>query len=387
MTKNQIRLITLSSFLSYLMFLVSCSSKKSIDIEYNGHIYVKTILNNSVIGSFVYDTGAPEMIIDNSFKNSNNLVFKKEEYTKMNGIGNETKTVKVIYDTISYNIGDRMNLSSKTFLLDLKSILGQKVDGILGFKSFENRIHKIDYVNKKILFSKNHKNHEVVKMYFEDDKIFLPINYTIENKEYKGKFLLDLGSSVTILNSSNKISTDFGSEFEAIGGVGGKTKGRTIFIDEFKLGNLSVYSYPIDVSNDEKGALSSFKYDGILGNDILDDFDIIIDLKGKNFYLKPNVKNNKHKKYFYKSFSFIDRTNVDHSWLVSYIFINTDAYRKGLRLNDKIIAIDGVSVEKLNTLEFYKSLKIDQELELTIIRDGDSFNINFILDKFLDGEK
>ena len=119
----------------------------------------------------------------------------------------------------------------------------------------------------------------------------------------------------------------------------------------------------------------------------MDDFDIIIDLKGKNFYLKPNVKNNKHKKYFYKSFSFIDRTNVDHSWLVSYIFINTDAYRKGLRLNDKIIAIDGVSVEKLNTLEFYKSLKIDQELELTIIRDGDSFNINFILDKFLDGEK
>ena len=57
------------------MFLISCSSKKNIDIEYDGHIYIKTTLNDSVTGNFVYDTGAPEMIIDNSFKNKNKLVF------------------------------------------------------------------------------------------------------------------------------------------------------------------------------------------------------------------------------------------------------------------------------------------------------------------------
>ena len=385
MTNNLNRFIGLSSFIGYSMFLISCSSKKNIDIEYDGHIYIKTTLNDSVTGNFVYDTGAPEMIIDNSFKNKNKLVFIKEEDTRMNGIGNETKNVKVISDTINYKINSRKKKSKKTFLIDLKSILGQKADGILGFKTFENRAHKIDYINKKIFFTKSHKNYEVLKMILKDDKLYIPINYIVEKKEYNGNFILDLGSSVTILNSSNKIKIDYGSEFEAIGGVGGKTKGRTIFIDELKFGNLSIYKYPVDISSDKNGALSKNNYDGILGNDILDDFDIIIDLNEKILYLKPNIKNNKHKQYFYKSFSYVNRTNIDRSWLVSYIFINTDAYKKGLRLNDKIISINGTSVEQINHLEFYKNLKINQELELTINRDGKTFNINFVLDKFLDG--
>ena len=385
MTNNLNRFIALSSFIGYSMFLISCSSKKNIDIEYDGHIYIKTTLNDSVTGNFVYDTGAPEMIIDNSFKNKNKLVFIKEEDTRMNGIGNETKNVKVISDTINYKIDGRKKKSKKTFLIDLKSILGQKADGILGFKTFENRAHKIDYINKKIFFTKSHKNYEVLKMILKDDKLYIPINYIVEKKEYNGNFILDLGSSVTILNSSNKIKIDYGSEFEAIGGVGGKTKGRTIFIDELKFGNLSIYKYPVDISSDKNGALSKNNYDGILGNDILDDFDIIIDFNEKILYLKPNIKNNKHKQYFYKSFSYVNRTNIDRSWLVSYIFINTDAYKKGLRLNDKIISINGTSVEQINHLEFYKNLKINQELELTINRDGKTFNINFVLDKFLDG--
>ena len=384
MTNKKNSFIILSSLLSCSIFLVSCA-KKSINIEYNGHIYINTILNDSVTGNFVYDTGAPEMIIDNSFKNKNKLVFIKEEDTRMNGIGNETKNVKVISDTINYKIDGRKKKSKKTFLIDLKSILGQKADGILGFKTFENRAHKIDYINKKIFFTKSHKNYEVLKMILKDDKLYIPINYIVEKKEYNGNFILDLGSSVTILNSSNKIKIDYGSEFEAIGGVGGKTKGRTIFIDELKFGNLSIYKYPVDISSDKNGALSKNNYDGILGNDILDDFDIIIDLNEKILYLKPNIKNNKHKQYFYKSFSYVNRTNIDRSWLVSYIFINTDAYKKGLRLNDKIISINGTSVEQINHLEFYKNLKINQELELTINRDGKTFNINFVLDKFLDG--
>ena len=188
------------------------------------------------------------------------------------------------------------------------------------------------------------------------------------------------------MNSSNKIKIDYGSEFEAIGGVGGKTKGRTIFIDELKFGNLSIYKYPVDISSDKNGALSKNNYDGILGNDILDDFDLIIDIKKSKLFLKPNKKINKHKKFFYKSFSFIDNSKIDKSWLVSYIYLNTDAYKKGLRLNDKITAINNISVEKLDRIKYYKGLKLNQELELTIIRDDNSMKINIILNKFLDGE-
>ena len=57
-----------------------------------------------------------------------------------------------------------------------------------------------------------------------------------------------------------------------------------------------------------------------------------------------------------------------------------------MRLNDKITAINNISVEKLDRIKSYKGLKLNQELELTIIRDDNSMKINIILNKFLDGE-
>ena len=328
------------------MFLVSCA-KKSLQIEYNGHIYIKTKIEDTIYGNFIYDTGAKELILDTAFCKKNKLIFKTTQDTKIGGVGNSIQNAKIVLDTLTY---------------------------------------KIDFINKKISFFKNTKNYDSINLIFDGDKIYVPVTYTINEEEYIGKFILDLGSSVTVLNSSNKINTRNRGDFESIGGIGGKTAGKTIFINQFKLGNQSINNFPIDISNDSKGALSSSEYDGILGNDILDDFDLIIDIKKSKLFLKPNKKINKHKKFFYKSFSFIDNSKIDKSWLVSYIYLNTDAYKKGLRLNDKITAINNISVEKLDRIKYYKGLKLNQELELTIIRDDNSMKINIILNKFLDGE-
>lgn len=378
MTNNLYRFFALSSLIGYSMFLVSCA-KKSLQIEYNGHIYIKTKIEDSICGNFIYDTGAKELILDTAFCKKNKLIFKTTQDTKIGGVGNSIQNAKIVLDTLTYKIDKKTNFSNKTILLGLKNILGQNTDGILGVNSFKNRPHKIDFINKKISFFKNTKNYDSINLIFDGDKIYVPVTYTINEEEYIGKFILDLGSSVTVLNSSNKINTRNRGDFESIGGIGGKTAGKTIFINQFKLGNQSINNFPIDISNDSKGALSSSEYDGILGNDILDDFDLIIDIKKSKLFLKPNKKINKHKKFFYKSFSFIDNSKIDKSWLVSYIYLNTDAYKKGLRLNDKITAINNISVEKLDRIKYYKGLKLNQELELTIIRDDNSMKINIIL--------
>ena len=50
---------------------------------------------------------------------------------------------------------------------------------------------------------------------------------------------------------------------------------------------------------------------------------------------------------------------------------------------DEILEIDGVKVSKLKRVPFYKALKLNQELKLTLRRNGDTIKINVILDKFL----
>lgn len=386
MTNNKNRFILLGSLLSCSIFLVSCA-KKSINIEYNGHIYINTILNDSVIGNFIYDTGCKEVMIDTAFCKKNKLIFKTTQDKKISGVGNTIQNAKIVLDTLTYKVDKNTNFSNKTILIGLKNFLGQKTDGILGVNCFKNRPHKIDFINKKISFFKNTKNYDSINLIFDGDNIYVPVTYTINEEEYIGKFILDLGSSVTVLNSSTKINANSLGDYESIGGIGGKTTGKTVFVNQFNIGKQTIFNFPIDISNDTNGALSSSNNQGLIGNDILDDFDIIIDLKMSKLYLKPNKKNNKHKKEFYKSFSFIENNDNGKNWLVSYIYLNTDAYKQGLRLNDKIISINNVQVEKLDRLKFYKSLKLDQKLELSIIREEKPLKINLILHKFLDGNQ
>ena len=85
----------------------------------------------------------------------------------------------------------------------------------------------------------------------------------------------------------------------------------------------------------------------------------------------------------YKSFSYIDNAKIDGSWMVSYIYLDTDAYEKGLRLYDEILEIDGVKVSKLKRVSFYRSLKLNQELKLKLRRNEETLIINVILNKFL----
>lgn len=385
MVNKQISSITLSSFLSCSMFLFSCA-KKTIKIEYNGHVYIKTKIADTIYGNFIYDSGAKELILDSDFCKKNNLTFKVIQETKIGGVGNSIQNAKIVYDTLKYKIDEKTNFSNKTYLLDLRSILGQNTDGILGINSFNDKPHKIDFVNKKISFFEKNKKYDSINLIYNGDKIYVPVTYTINGKKKTGKFILDLGSSITVLNSTNIINSNSLGDYESIGGIGGKTTGKTIFINELNIGKQSIYNFPIDISNDTKGALSSSEYEGLLGNDILDDFDIVIDTKKSKLYLRPNKNNNKHKVFCYKSFSFIDNSKIDKSWLVSFIYLNTDSYAQGLRLNDKIISINDVKVEKLDGLKFYRGLKKNEKLELLIIRDEKPKKINFILNQFLDGD-
>lgn len=382
MTKRQINYFKTSSILSLSLFFTSCATK-SIPITYDGHIYLKTTINDSINGNFMYDTGVAEFCLDKTFVTKNKFQFDKKQNIEIVGVGNDTEITEIVNDKIYYKVDKKYNHSRQTFLIGLKDFMGQNIDGILGIKTFQNRPHKIDFINKKLTFTDKHENYDSIKFIYEGDKIYVPLHYTIDSQQYSGKFILDLGSSITVLNSTSGINTVNAANSIGIGGIGGETKGKTLIFDAIQLGNQLITDYVLDISENTVGALADVNYDGLLGTDILDDFDIIVDLEQKTLYLKPNKKFNHHKKMLYKSFSYIDNAKIDGSWMVSYIYLDTDAYEKGLRLYDEILEIDGVKVSKLKRVSFYRSLKLNQELKLKLRRNEETLIINVILNKFL----
>jgi hypothetical protein len=331
----------------------------------------------------MYDTGVSNLCLDTTFVTKNKLMFKNLKQTEISGVGNSIQQITIVNDKIYFKVDDKYNFSRETYLIGLKDFLGNRIDGILGVNSFSNRSHKIDFIKKKLTFTEKHNGYDSISFSFIDDKIYIPLDYTINEIQYTGKFLLDLGSPMTVLNSTNQIKLFKGADLITIGGVGGVTNRKTFFIDILKLGNYDIKNYPIDLSTDTSGALASTNFDGLIGTDILDDFDIIINLKNKILYIKPNRNFNNHQKFLYKSFYYIEKNTNEGNWLVGYIYLDTDAYKKGLRLNDEILEIDGVSVTDLDRVSFYKNLKLNQQINVKILRGQLVLNIRIILNRFL----
>lgn len=377
------------TWLILFLILTSCNSAK-INFVYDGHIYVKVnnINSQKINGNFIYDTGAPFFYLDSSFCVNSEIKFLYTKRSRIMGVGNEEKNINNVNDTILYQINELKNYSNNTSILNLKNILGKKVDGLLGVNSFYNKKHKINFTRNKITLTNKCKAFDQIKIEFKNNQILVPLEVKFSNdKIIKGNFVLDTGSSTTCITSNHKINSINIVHFKSIGGIGGESDGYTTFAKKLSIGNNNIINHPVEISKDSLGAFSENNYDGILGNDILDDFDVIVDLKNEYLYLKPNKKYNKHDPFLFKSFSYVDKTNIDDYWLVSYIYLNADAHKKGLQLNDKIVSINGVGIEKLDFLKFYRSLKLNQKLEFKIIRNDKTKKINFTLNKFLDGEK
>lgn len=375
-------------FCALLIIFYSCSSK-SMKFRYDGHIYIKVNFDDKIRGNFIYDTGAPMLVIDTLFYKKNPFRFKEIQFAEMGGVGNTMQTVKLVKDTIQYETKFGIEKSGYNILMDLKNILGKNIDGIAGVESFDKKPHKINYISKHISQVKKIKGFEKIIIEYDDYRIFVPISIQInDSTKVVGKFLLDLGSNTTTLvKNSMNINSVKKINYISRGGAGGESSGNTFYAEKLSIGKFIIKHFPIDMSKDTLGAMASNLYLGKIGNDLLDDFDVILDLPNKNLFLRPNKNFNKNPSFLFKGFSFIDRTDINQGWRVATIYEESDAYKSGLRINDQITSINDKSVYSMDKVKILQKLEPNQQLKIQILRDNEILFFNFILNTFLVNEK
>jgi len=384
--KNNLFLFIISSLL-----FVSCSKKiapdDAIPMQYKGHLYLDVKVNDKIHGILMFDTGWSGITLDSLFCEKNGIGYKAATKIKINGIGNQTKTVKLINDTINIKFSEKeLRFSTSTIILDLKSMIDNKIDGIAGIQTFAQKPYMIDYDSQKIIFMDSFKGYEPVNAQFENNNIYLPLSITLKNgKTIQGKFILDTGSDQTILNSNFFMSdgiynTTDKKKFFAKGGVGGDSNGYFIPIADANLGKFKLKKLIMTVSTDSLGALANPNYMGIIGNDLLDDFNIIFDHQREKIWVKPSKNFNKNKKRLFRNISFFD---TGEKWVVAGIVEDTEAYRKGIRMNDQILEINNVPVEKIDLDEFVGKLRANDRLRLKVKQANKEKEIEFKLNVFI----
>jgi predicted aspartyl protease len=365
----------------------------------NGFIIIDVVFQKIIPLRFILDTGAENTILlKREYADMVRLPYHKK--IKLLGsdmskdvhayVSNGASLQLVNAPTIRHNI----IVLAEDYLL-LEEYIGAKVDGIIGAEFFKGLLLKIDYSKRVITVSDPDKN--LVKKIKDFHAFPLEIfnykpylNCVAEiNSGYpvNTRLLIDTGAGLTALFHNN---TDSMMQLKGqivkgtLGkGLGGEIEGFSGKIHKLIIGDLYFNSMISSFQDLELSILESdkIKRNGLLGNILLDRFEVILDFKNAQLYLKPDKDYNRDFE-FDKSgmavFAFSEKLN---KYYVKYVVDSSPAYEADIRPGDIILKIGCLSYQWYTLQNITKKLsgKSGKKIKLKIKRGNEVLKKEVIL--------
>jgi hypothetical protein len=366
-------------------------------IEYSGHIYLFGQINDTLQGKFVFDTGADGLYFDSLFFEKSHFSKDKLVNANIGGAGNKRQQIKVYTDSVIFKVDTFSYSPEHTPIINLKSIIGKEADGIIGLDFVTDKVIEINYHKEFIKLASvnifSDSSFQKIPLTIVDNRLYLQSELIVnDNVKIRGKFLLDLGyPGIMSLTSPTAERLDLTKTIEnkaqyytTIAGVGGEGAGYDIRAKEITIGNFLLNKPIVEYSINNSGAMANESYLGIIGNGILERFDVIIDCKNKYLYLKPN------KSFSLPFFSvtsgllFTDRTDIYGGLYIRGIYFKSNAEKEGIKIGDIITHINGKSVAEINYKERLKIFKgIGQNVSFTIKRNSTTITRKIKIENYL----
>lgn len=336
--------------------------KKAIPFILDSHVYIQGVLADTIPVSLIYDTGADRLYIDKDYMDLSafgKLPFRKGK-AKMGGAGNDgVHTVPIIIDTIPLQMGNVVYKEHITPMINLREILGRHADGMIGNNALFDRPLLVNYTDGYILpldsiTASMLDGYTKLPAQFNDNRIDIECVLKIDSvQSVKGTFRLDLGcGSTIILTNAARKGLDLTGKPQAQCyysnmGVGGDGTDVNFRADSFKFLD-ELYNVVVSASCNTEGALSDRSHLGIIGNDILCHYDLIIDAPNNTLYARRNGNDdNSYQKSSSIQMGYIDRTDITDGWIVSSMYEGGIAQKAGFEIDDVILSINGRPVKEI----------------------------------------
>lgn len=326
--------------------------------------------------NFILDTGSGGISLDSATVDYFGLKGTPSNRT-IRGIGG-IRSVSFLYNHSLHLPGlaiDSLNFHINDYSI-LTAVYGEKIDGIIGYSVLSRYIVKINYDSSKLEFwSKG------LYKYPRGGYLLRPIINTIpvqqarvrDAKVINARFLYDMGAglnmmlSTDFLNDSsllNKKRKMYAKEAE---GLGGKVDMAMTVIKEVKLGPYKFKNVPIYVFNDTFNITSYPFLGGLIGNDLLRRFNVILNYDRRDIYLVPNSHYNDAFDYSYTG---IELYYIDGRIIIGDVAKGSPAEEAGLKEEDIVVA---VNKNFSQNLQQYKTAiqSTGDRLQLIIQRDGE----------------
>ncbi len=344
-------LLLLSSNVSAQEEFVSAQAKFITKFPFvqitGGIIILKAQLDNIKDSlNFVLDTGSGGISLDSSTVEEFKLVRVKSDRT-IRGIGG-MKTVDFTYKHSLVLPGlkvDDLDFHINNYDL-LTSVYGVRIDGIIGFTFLRKFIVKVDY-DKLMIEVYSPGMYKYPKGGFLMRPGFNALPYygaTVKDeKSVDGKFIFDTGAGLCFLLSQDFVDDSaFISKKRKIyatqaEGIGGKKTMNTTIVKEIHFGPYRFKKVPVYIFNDEFNATSYPLLGGLIGNDLLRRFNLIINYPEQVIHLKFNTHFNDPFDYSYTGLGIY---LVDGDIKVIDIIPGSPGDKAGFKPNDIVFALD-----------------------------------------------
>lgn len=336
---------------------------KAIPFILDSHVYIQGVLMDSIPVSLIYDTGADRLYMDKDYMDLSTfgkIPFRKGK-AKMGGAGNDgLQIIPIIIDTIPLRMGDVIHKEDITPIINLREILGRHTDGMIGNNAVFDKPLLVNYSDSYLL-SLDSLTPAMVEGYtklpahFNNNRIDIECELKIDSLQtVDGTFRLDLGcGSTIILTNAILKNLDLTGKTQAKCyysnmGFGGDGSDVSFRAESFKFLD-DIYNVVVSASYNTEGALADRPHVGIIGNDILCHYDLIIDAPNSALYARRNGNSdNSYQRSSAIQMGYIDRTDITDGWIVSSMYEGGIAEQAGFEIDDIIVSINGRLVKDIS---------------------------------------
>ncbi|HEY0355204.1 MAG TPA: aspartyl protease family protein, partial [Flavisolibacter sp.] len=332
--------------------------------------------------NFIFDTGSGGISLDSMTVDYFGLKPTPSNRT-IRGIAG-IKNVSFVYNRKLHLPGlevDSLNFHINDYYI-LEAVYGIKIDGIMGYSVLSRYIIKIDYDNFVIEFwSKGSMKYPRGGFMLRPMINTIPVQslQVKDSRTLSARFLYDMGAGLNLMMSRDFIRDSsilykkrklYTKEAE---GLGGKIDMQMTVIKQVKLGPYRFRNVPVYIFDDEYNITSYPYLGGLLGNDLLRRFNVILNYDKKDIYLVPNSHFNDPFDY---SYSGLELYYIDGKIIVGDVAINSPAQASGLIEGDVVVAVN----KNFNqNLQQYKAAiqNAGDRVRIIVLRDGELKEFEF----------
>ncbi|MCC6726162.1 MAG: aspartyl protease family protein [Saprospiraceae bacterium] len=377
--------------------------KLDIPFEFSNNLILVNVVFQGIFPlKFIFDTGAEHSILSKS-SITDVLGIPYEREFKIYGSDMKTELTAYLIRGIHLKI-ETMVAPSNTMLVlkedyfNFDELVGFNVDGIIGADMFKGLIVKINYEKKLITLMKNKsvkkatEGMQAIPIRVEKNKPYLStVVQTQGDSTVNVKLLLDTGAMLSLLLNSdshpglkpptNAVQGNIGA------GLGGFLTGHLGRVASLQMGAFQCQEVltNFQTATFDMDTVLLRNRNGVIGNEVLSRFEVIIDYPAQKLYLKPN-RRFLEKFEFDKSGLVVIATDYQLSkFLVHSVIPGSPAELAGIKAGDEIKRINFAIASLMNLKGINATMrkKEGKKIVLVVKRDGKRMKFEFRLRKLI----